>query len=470
MKRPLVLACAALLACALPAPPWTAQAQSSGPSAPAMSAEQAREENAYAVGLQAYLWGYPLRYYGTVIPKTLAVGGAYVNDFRRFTELKTARDRFVVTPNNVTIDAYANFDVTTEPLVVFVPKLAEPRWYIVQVGDGFDEIIHVVGGTKGEQPGVYVVTGPDFVGGLPGEMMQLPSRTRIGVLGVRILARNATDLPAAVEAQKGFQAMPLSAYLRSGLAYRRPAERPTIAAYESTAPKDIRAFDELGHWMGRMLPVSADTNDSLVASFRQIGLNVGRGLEWQGLDPATRRGLARAARAGEQIIDSRWASAGETTNGWKYTMAGGRAGHDLALRAALAKYELGALLSDQVIYPNTAVDDRGEALTGERRYVLRFEAGNLPPASLFWNLAMYGSDMLFVENEFGRYSIGSTTEGLRRDPDGSLTIAIQRDRPDDTSNWLPAPAGSFNLTMRFYGPQPPVLDGSYRLPAVRRVQ
>jgi hypothetical protein len=30
--------------------------------------------------------------------------------------------------------------------------------------------------------------------------------------------------------------------------------------------------------------------------------------------------------------------------------------------------------------------------------------------------------------------------------------------------------GSFNLTMRFYGPQTPVLDGSYRLPAVKRVE
>jgi hypothetical protein len=78
--------------------------------------------------------------------------------------------------------------------------------------------------------------------------------------------------------------------------------------------------------------------------------------------------------------------------------------------------------------------------------------------------------MLFVENDFGRYSIGSTTDGLKKNADGSLTILIQKDRPADTANWLPAPAGDFNLTMRFYGPETPVLDGTYRLPAVERVQ
>jgi hypothetical protein len=39
-------------------------------------------------------------------------------------------------------------------------------------------------------------------------------------------------------------------------------------------------------------------------------------------------------------------------------MSGGRAGYDFALRAALAKNQLGAQLSDQVIYPNAAVDDK----------------------------------------------------------------------------------------------------------------
>ncbi|MET3970215.1 hypothetical protein ABID62_006306 [Bradyrhizobium sp. S3.9.1] len=120
-------------------------------------------------------------------------------------------------------------------------------------------------------------------------------------------------------------------------------------------------------------------------------------------------------------------------------------------------------------YPNTTVDDKGEQLTGARCYVLHFDAGKLPPVATFWNMSMYGSDMLFVENEFGRYSIGSTTDGLKKNADGSLTVAIQKDKPADTSNWLPAPEGAFNLTLRLYGPQTPILDGSYRLPAVKRV-
>lgn len=444
--------------------------QETTPAGAKMSSEQAREENAYTLGVQAYLWGFPLRFYGGMVPTALKAGGTYVNQFRKFTDVKTAKDRFVVTPNNVTIDGYANYDVTDEPLVVFVPKLPAPRWYIVQIGDSFDEIIHNVGGIKGEQPGVYLITGPDFAGDIPGDMIQVKSRTRQGPLGLRIFVNGAADLPNAREAQSGFQAMPLSAFLRFGLAYKRPAVRADEPAYQGTAPEEIRYFDELGYWMHVQLPVAMDSDNTLVAEFHQIGLSVSKGFEWQELDDATKRGLARAMKTGEQIVDSKWEAAGETTNGWKYTFAGGRAGFDLGLRAALAKYEVGAQLSDQVIYPNTSVDDKGESLSGVYKYVLHFDPGKLPPVIVFWNMAMYGSDMLFVENDFGRYSFGSTTDGLKKAPDGSLTILVQKNKPADTSNWLPAPEGPFNLTMRLYGPETSILDGSYRLPAVHRIQ
>jgi hypothetical protein len=82
-------------------------------------------------------------------------------------------------------------------------------------------------------------------------------------------------------------------------------------------------------------------------------------------------------------------------------------------------------------------------------------------------MSMYDQDQLFIENDFGRYSIGSTTEGLKTAPDGSITVLIQHDQPADTSNWLPAPeSGPFNLTMRLSGAQTPVLEGTYRLPPI----
>ena len=101
------------------------------------------------------------------------------------------------------IDAYAEMDLTAEPPVAFVPALSEPRWYIVQIGDSFDEIVRNIGGTRGAQPGVYVITVPDFRGAVPGDMVGIRRRTKIGVAAVRILANGSADLPKAVEAQKG---------------------------------------------------------------------------------------------------------------------------------------------------------------------------------------------------------------------------------------------------------------------------
>jgi hypothetical protein len=149
---------------------------------------------------------------------------------------------------------------------------------------------------------------------------------------------------------------------------------------------------------------------------------------------------------------------------------GRRAGSDYALRAAMSANLTGANVPEEILYPNTRVDDQGAPLTGANKYVLRFAKDQIPPVSVFWNLNMYDEKEFFIENDFKRYSIGSTTDGLKAASDGSITIFIQKDNPgpDKQSNWLPAPAGSFNLTMRLYGAQTPILDGSYRLPGIRK--
>src|SRR6476661_2676212 len=79
-----------------------------------MSAE--REENAYTLGVQAGLWGYPLAHRVEAFPRTLAVKGIGRNGFQKFDRHKTSDDRFVVTPNNLTIDGYAILDLAESPV------------------------------------------------------------------------------------------------------------------------------------------------------------------------------------------------------------------------------------------------------------------------------------------------------------------------------------------------------------------
>jgi hypothetical protein len=66
-------------------------------------------------------------------------------------------------------------------------------------------------------------------------------------------------------------------------------------------------------------------------------LSAGNDFEWRALDEPIKRGLARAAMAGEQIVDACWRVPVEVKNGWRYTTDGARACNKFALRAALAK-------------------------------------------------------------------------------------------------------------------------------------
>lgn len=56
--------------------------------------------------------------------------------------------------------------------------------------------------------------------------------------------------------------------------------------------------------------------------------------------------------------------------------------------------------------------------------------------------------------------------------DGSLTVRVQRERPDDpvaAANWLPTPDGDFLFVLRLRAPGAGILGGTYALPAVERV-
>ena len=125
----------------------------------------------------------------------------------------------------------------------------------------------------------------------------------------------------------------------------------------------------------------------------------------------------------------------------------------------------------EAAYVMTYVDADGDQLNGEHVYELTLSP--VPPVSGFWSLTMYDVPNYFlVENPANRYSLGSSTQGVVLDDDGGVTITMSREAPSEAkalANWLPAPAGDFRPVLRMYVPALSVLDGSYEIPAIRRL-
>ena len=155
-----------------------------------------------------------------------------------------------------------------------------------------------------------------------------------------------------------------------------------------------------------------------------------------------------------------------TVNGWSITMKAGQPGNGLLLRAAYARTLPAVNVAQEAAYWTTTVDGAGRRLNGQRAYVLRFPAGQLPPNEAFWSLTMTDVAGFMVRNPIDRSSVGSRS-GLVPNADGSIDIYIQRTAPaGHESNWLPAPAGNFKLMLRAYLPGRAVLDGTYHVPPV----
>ena len=180
-------------------------------------------------------------------------------------------------------------------------------------------------------------------------------------------------------------------------------------------------------------------------------------------------------RAFEKIAAGR-DTFGTSVNGWRITYSGfgDRADYNGNwLERAVAAYA-GIFGNRPGRSALSAGDDRRqrpEARRGEAQLYAHVCQGRLPAvANAFWSVTMYdGKTQLLIENPINRYLINSPMlPDMKKNPDGSVTLYIQKDSPgtDKESNWLPAPDGPIYMVMRLYWPKPEVLDGGWKPPAI----
>jgi hypothetical protein len=438
-----------------------------------LTAEQLREEEAYTIGLQAYIYGFPLvemyrlRYDSAFNPASSS--RVPINQFRHRRALIDHTYTAVVSPNSDTIYSSAFLDLAPQPLILHVPD-SKARYYGFQFLDFYTKHFASVGTCTGiNKAGNFMITGPGWKGAAPNGVERIDAPTNAVLLIGRILVEQKEDLPAVHQFQDGCKLTPLSAWDQAGQkAAANSALNPP--AYHRSPP--LSFFEFMSIALRENPPPAREA--VLLSQFARIGVGTDKSFQAEKLDPASARGLQRAMDIGKQMIARPPIDKGTQVNGWYFPPKGvGVFGDDYLLRAEVALKWLFALRPEEALYIIGAQDDRGMQLAGNHRYVLHFYKGQLPPVDAFWSITMYRlPERLLVANPIHRYSIGDRSKDLKYQPDGSLELYIQHDSPesDKLSNWLPAPAGDFNLILRAFMPRQELRDGTWKITAVKRLE
>ena len=449
------------------------------PQPASSAADTAHRDSVVAIAKEAFVYGLPLVLMDITRKKltnfeTPGPGnGAPINQFSISSAFPDAKFRDVVRPNADTYYATAMLDLSAEPLVYTIPATGS-RYYLMPMLDAYTNIFESpglrTGFTKG---GNFLITGPKWSGTIPDKMKQIKAPTNLVWILGRFEVKNPQDgTSVIVPLEKKLNLVPLSAF---GKPYSAP--KGTINSSLSKADPNQQAFgmpiDEFFNNLNTLMvadPPSAADQPAL-AKFTSIGVGPGAKFDMSTFDTATQAALKEVPKMINEEIQAALAKGiVKPVNGWSVAFKGvGNYGTDYSLRAAVAVIGLGANIPEDAVYPTSAIDADGNPYDGANKYVMHFDKGKTPPVKGFWSITMYDKDGYFIDNPINRYAIGDRNN-LKKNADGSVDLYIQKDSPgkDKESNWLPAPAGSFNLCLRMYWPDQKLLTGEWTPPGVAK--
>ena len=441
----------------------------------AISGQEAR-----AIGVDAYLYFYPLismditRRVATNLEPGKKPGFGPVNTFNNFTAYPPAEFRGVVRPNFDTLYSSAFLDLTTEPAIVSAPDTGG-RYYLLPMLDMWTDVFASPGSrTTGTRAGSFLVTPPGWNATVPAGIARIDAPTPY----VWIIGRTQTDGPRDYDAvhkiQAGYKITPLSQWGQPAQPVQAKID-PTVDM--NTAPKiqvDSMPAGKFFAYAAELLKVNPPhiTDQPIIARLKKIGIEPGRNFDMDTAPPAIREALARAREDAQQLMAWKMPTMARVVNGWSMnTDTMGVYGNYYLKRAIVAQAGLGANLPEDAIYPINLGDETGKPLDGANKYTLHFDKGSMPPAEAFWSVTLYDAEGFQVANPLNRFAVSSWMP-FKYNADGSLDLYFQEETPgaDKETNWLPAPKGAFNLTMRIYAPKSEALTGKWNPPPVIRLQ
>jgi len=380
----------------------------------------------------------------------------------------------IVRPNADTYYTVGFLDLSKEPIVLTIPKTND-IYYLLPLLDAYGNVFSSPGKRTGvTQGGTFLLTGPNWKDSVPAGLKEIKSPTNtVWVIGRFQVNNDKQGSQLIVPLEKKVTVIPLSSF---GKPYSAPNGR-VDASLSKLLPNEQLAntpIDSFFNYINQLLvtnpPTAADA--PAMANFAKIGIGPGLKFDLNSFDTATQAALKEIPKLVlGRMTEILKKGAVKPVNGWSVAFKGfGNPGTDYDLRALVCFFGLGANIPEDAIYPTSMVDSAGNPYNGANKYVMHFEKGQTPPVDGFWSLTMYNEGGYFIKNPINRYAIGDRNP-LKFNADGSLDLYFQNASPgkDKESNWLPAPAGNFNLCLRLYWPKKAVMEGAWTPPPVKKL-
>jgi len=442
-----------------------------------LSATTLSKEEVKSITKEAYIYTYPMmeHYKMIYLLKVWNESPVYEAPFNEITHnavLLGPEYTTMVRPNNDTFYSNVMFDLRAEPMILSVPAISDKRYYSWQLVDLFTHNVDYIGTrATGFKAGKYLIAGPNWSGTKPkGITKVIQTDVNFLMALARTQVYSTDDAENAKKIMSEYKVETLSQYMEI------PAPKAAIELdfpiYSLEKIRSVEFITYLNFFLGQVK--SNPSENALLKRFSKIGVGADVVFDVKNIDPETKKVMQEAIDEAMVEIEAETKNLGVVKDGWM--QVSGAFGSPKAMegkfltRAAAAYFGLYGNDLEEAFYPDTTLDENGEALDGSKHnYTLHFSKDRLPPVKAFWSFSMYKlPEQLFTENSIKRYVISSATEGLKYNKDGSLDIYIQKESPgaDKESNWLPAYDGKFSLQARLYWPEPKSLDPLYVLPKV----
>src|SRR5579863_772367 len=355
---------------------------------PSRAAEPQTGPSIDEIAVNAYIYFYSLvtmdltRLQATNIEPGKMLMRGPANTFSNAPAFPPADFKAVVRPNFDTLYSSAFLDLTKEPVIVSAPD-TNGRYYLLPMLDMWTDVFASPGwrttGTKAQD---FLVFRKGWSGAAPAGVSRIEAPTPI----VWIIGRTKTDGPSDYAAvnkiQAGLKVTPLSQWGKPPT----PVEVKIDPSVDMKTPPKIQVNRMEGKkyftYAAELLKTVPPhvTDEPIIAQMGRIGIEPGKSLDFDSLDPAVKDALEQAPKAAQQPMAWKVPSLARVVNGWSMnTDTMGVYGNYYLKRALITQFGLGANLPEDAIYPLNLADDTGKPPDGANAYVLHFDKGAVPP-------------------------------------------------------------------------------------------